>query len=252
VAVLDDDSVATLWRWDGTQFVNFKYTLDTAIAAKQVPLLDIVYEQQSHRALIIWGRSSSATCKYRIWDGSTLSALGSLPSFGADAYVVRAAADPTSNYIFVGAVDKNSDLGVAVWDGSSWIDSRVLDTDVTQNKCAVFDVAWDNSGQSALVAWGSKSGSSNIVSYLTWTKGTSLASRSLQLGPDCTQEVDLVRLLPIRGGSRIALLAENKDKHLRYSLWTGNSFNGNPAILLESSVPYVDQAGPFDIAETMN
>jgi hypothetical protein len=58
----------------------------------------------------------------------------------------------------------------------------------------------------------------------------------------------LVRLLPISGTEKIVLLGENISNDLRYSLWTGDRFKGDPAILLESGVPVLNEVA-YDCAE---
>ena len=75
-----------------------------------------------------------------------------------------------------------------------------------------------------------------------------LPDHAVQSGPNFEAGVTRVRLYPISGTQKIILLAENASGQLRYSLWTGNTFLGDPAILLESSLASSDL--PFDIAES--
>ena len=174
--------------------------------------------------------------------------MGQLPDFGGEIHVIRAAADPTSDHILVAAVDKFYDLNVAVWDGNGWIDSRELTTDVVDDYDQVFDVAWEHSGEDVVVAWAPWGGGYN-VRYYSWRKGTGLADHAVQVGPSVQNNIPwVIRLFPISGTEKVILLVKNNSNELRYSLWTGNTFLGDPAILVESSLPV--NFVPFGIAES--
>lgn len=109
-------------------------------------------------------------------------------------------------------------------------------------------MAWESSGQDVLIAWGDSTGG-NRVRYLTWQKGTSLADLVVQSGPDLQASVSRVLLAPLSGTEKIILPAANSSNQLRYSLWNGNRFVGDPAILLESNM--AAGALPFGIAESV-
>jgi hypothetical protein len=234
-------------QWDGASF-NDQGEIETDMEVATYGSAEIVYEQQSGDALILWTQKDKNQIYYRVWDGTTLGPEGQLPSFGGDLHVIRAAADPTSDHILVAAVDDFYDLNVAVWDGNAWIDSRELTTGVVFDYGQVFDLAWEHSGQDAMVAWAPWGGGYN-VRYFSWRKGTPLADHAVQVGPSVQNNIPwVIRLFPISGTAKVILLVRNNSNELRYSLWTGNAFLGNPAILLESSLPVVFV--PFDIAES--
>jgi hypothetical protein len=107
-------------------------------------------------------------------------------------------------------------------------------------------VAWEASGEEAVIAWAPKN--ENYVRFLAWQKGTELADVAVQEGPGMQDHPWLVRLLPISGTEKIVLLGENTSNELRYSLWTGDRFKGDPAILLESDVPVLNEVA-YDCAE---
>ncbi|MFH1293694.1 MAG: hypothetical protein ABIJ44_06130, partial [Pseudomonadota bacterium] len=108
------------------------------------------------------------------------------------------------------------------------------------------DVAWEHSGDGVVVAWAPSAGTK--VRYLSWQKGTALAGQAVQFGPNLQNTPSLVRLCPIANTEKIILLTRNTSNELRYSLWTGNTFLGDPAILLESSLS--SDKLPFNIAES--
>jgi len=234
-------------QWDGSSLIDHG-EIEGSMENNEVGGVEIVYEQQSGDALVLWGRSGEHQVYYAVWSGASLSPVPLLIpyDFGNDIQMVRAAADPTSDYIFVGAVNDDEDLDVAVWNGDVWIDSRKIETSGYAYDEQIFDIAWEHSGEEVIIAWAPDSG--NNVRYFKWPKGTALAGHSVQNGPDFQSAPHLVRLLSIGGTEKIILLVKNEADALRYSLWTGNTFLGDPALLLDASI---DWGGfKFDIAES--
>ena len=76
-----------------------------------------------------------------------------------------------------------------------------------------------------------------------------VGDHAVQVGPSVQNNIPwVIRLFPISGTEKIGLLVRNNSNELRYSLWTGNTFMGDPAILVESSLPA--NFVPFGIAES--
>lgn len=247
IAAVQDSKDLKVIQWDGASF-NDQGEIDDDMATYDYGSAEIVYEQQSGDALILWSHKSSSEIYYSVWSGASLSPVDQLPDFGGIPYVIRAAADPTSDQIFVAAVDKSYDLNVAVWNGDEWIDSREISTGVHDWLGQVFDVAWEHSGEDVLVAW-TTGEADNKIRYFSWRKGTALADNdAAKIGPHFVTNPFRVRLHAISSTEKIILLVKNNGDELRYCLWTGNKFLGDPAILLESSLALGRL--PFDVAES--
>jgi hypothetical protein len=246
IALVQGGKELKVVQWDGDAFIDHGQ-IDDTMATVEYGSAEIVYEQQSGDALVLWSHKNSSQIYYRVWSGASLGPQNLLLpfDFGGIPNVIRAAADPNSDYIFVAAVDKVYDLNVAVWDGNAWIDFREISTSVDDNAGQVLDVAWEHSGEDVIVAW-PPSGDNNI-SYFRWQKGTALADHPVEIGPDFQAQPVLVRLHPIAGSQKIVLLGNNSSNELRYSLWSGNVFHGNPGVLLE--VGFGTGYLPMDIAE---
>ncbi|MBC8433239.1 MAG: hypothetical protein H8D96_15120 [Desulfobacterales bacterium] len=246
IAVVGEWWETKLYRWDGatfTQLAILSYSPPSTITW----VVSITYERQSGDALIVWA-DSSASCKYAVWDGSALSSTASLPSFLTAIFNIRAAADPTSDTIFLLGNTENNDIYGAVWDGTSWTDSRLLESSAEQgsdNDYLNFDAAWEESGSEVIAAWG-KSAQSN-VQYLRWSKGTALSSAIVEVGPDFNSDLRAMRMSPLPGSDRIVMAGNNESMELRYSLWTGDRFLGDPALLLTSNQPTAQHMA-FDLA----
>jgi hypothetical protein len=244
IATVNWNNDLQLFRWNGSAFTDLG-TIASSTQTDEYGVVQIVYEQQSGDALVIW--SSEGEMRYRVWNGSTLGPENIISLFPDDVKVLRAAADPASDTIVLAAIDKFYDITVAVWDGDAWTDSREVETSGADLNVQCFDVAWEASGEDALVVWAPWN--KNYVRSLAWRKGTMLADSSVEQGPDFQDLSLLVRLLPISGTEKIVLLGENWNlQELRYSLWDGDRLKGDPAILLESDIP-VNFKIAFDLAE---
>ncbi len=235
-----------LFLWNGSVFTDLG-VIETSTHSDQPGTVEIVYEQQSGDALVIW-TVWSATPKIRVWNGVTLGPENIVPIFPDNVYFLRTASDPTSDHIVVAGVDKFYDVQVGIWDGTAWPDSREVETDNANQVQQGVDVAWEASGEDALVVWVPWSSGSPIVRSLAWKKGTALADSTIEPGPDVQNQPWLVRLLPISQSEKIILLVENNTNDLRYSLWDGERLKGDPGILLESNISVQNELA-FDLTE---
>jgi hypothetical protein len=235
ITVVDDDDDIMLYRWDGATFLKLT-TLETDAANKKPWVVNMTYEQQSGEALIVWGKAASNGGRYAVWDGSTISSLGSVPFSSSPTHMVRLAADPTSNTIFLIALTENNKIYAAVWDGTNWTDSRELETSADQgSEYLNFDAAWEGSGNEVIAAWG-RSGSTQ-ARYLRWSKGSALSSAAVEIGPDFQDNLRAMRMRPVPGSDRIVMASNNKSKDLRYCLWDGERFVGDPPVRLTAKQP---------------
>jgi hypothetical protein len=111
-------------RWDGSAWSNMgaPATWDTSAAIATRKCIDVAYEQQTGRAMFIWGASVNQRQRYRIWDGSNLTAATNLdiPAMTRVANWVRLVPDPTSNRLMYGVQDEGADLNTRLWSGSAW------------------------------------------------------------------------------------------------------------------------------------
>jgi hypothetical protein len=242
IAVVNSGNDLQLFQWNGVAFTDLGVIEDSTATDKH-GVAQIVYEQHSGDALIIW--TARGTIRYMVWDGATLGPELTVSGFNWDVFFLRAAADPASDTIVLGGINKFYDITVAVWDGTAWTDSREVWTDNANKDVQGIDVAWEASGEDALVVWAPWSGN---VRYLAWKKGTALADSTIENGPNVQGTSWLIRLHPIYQSEKIVLLCENTSNDLRYSLWDGNRLKGDPGVLLESNIPVQNQVA-FDLAE---
>ena len=234
-----------LLQWDGDRFVDLGL-LDTWIAGAFYQPADIAYEQ-SGEALIVWGQGTNLL--YSTWDGSTLSNPQVFRNIGSYARIVRAVADPKGDTIIVGVLDSSKDLHLNIWDGTAWTDYREVEKKVYDNRVQCFDIAWESSGNEALIVW-AKNRKKNLA-YMRWIKGTALSSASATKGPKFGNQVVVVQALPLSDSDQIIVLGTTNKSDLKHTLWDGGAFAHDPAELLHKDL-YIYYRMPFDLAETLS
>jgi hypothetical protein len=244
IATVNSLADLQLFLWDGSVFTDLG-VIETSTNGYSHGTVEIVYEQQSGDALVIWTRWGSPAI-FCVWNGVTLGPENIVPIFPDNVNILRAASDPTSDHIVVAGIDKFYDVQVGIWDGTAWTDSREVETGCANDAVQGVDVAWEATGEDALVVWAPWD--ETFVRSLAWKKGAALADSTVEPGPDVQGQSWLIRLHPISQSEKIILLAETNSKDLRYSLWDGDRLKGDPSILLESNIPVQNQVA-FDIAE---
>ncbi len=131
IATVSWNNELQLFRWDGTAFPDLG-VLEGSTDTDKHGIAQIVYEQQSGDALILW--AARGAIRYRVWNGVALGPENTVSGF-SDVFVLRAAADPASDTIVVTGVDKFYDITVAAWDGDAWIDYREVETHAGLERC---------------------------------------------------------------------------------------------------------------------
>ena len=242
VAVVGDLYDMQLLRWDGDQFVDLG-ELTNGTSNRSYQVVDIAYEQQSGQALIVWGdlwgqlEGSGTSLVYATWNGCELSSPQKFRDIGSEPRFVKAAADPTSDTVIVVVSDKAWRLHVMVWDGSAWSDYRKVDDEIYDNFSQSFDVAWESSGNEALIVW--SSWPETELYYMRWSKGTALASASIETGPDFLDNISILQAQADPETDKILIQAatwESFPPALKYTLWNGNAFVQDPPVLLNDSL----------------
>jgi hypothetical protein len=161
-------------RWTGVAWNNMGVaaTWDTTAATATRKAIDVAYEQQTGRAMFIWGDSVAGDQYYRIWNGAALTANTQLtiPAMGGVAYWVRLAPDTFSNRIMFSVQDAGRDLNTRLWSGAAWDTAAQHPEhdngteDASRNSDIVFETAAVNAGRAWLL-WGNGS----ALSRRQWT-----------------------------------------------------------------------------------
>ena len=184
------------WGTMGTAAV---WDASGSIATKKS--IDVAYEQNSGRAVFIWGDSVATDQYYRIWNGTTLTSptLLDVAAAGGVVHWMELVSRPNSNELLYASVDAGSDLNTRKWSGSAW-DSATQHPEhsagVENITSMVFDVIWEthtvNPGKAWLVY-----GDGATVTKKQWS-GTAWGAASVLTGSDDSSFIRL-KADPISG-----------------------------------------------------
>jgi len=222
---VNDDIHFFRWRGNPLQW-DEKAKIEDNAAAGELNVVTVISYSLSQEALVIWGRAGDPRAKYRVYNGSNLLSEYSLPTFANDPVQFRGAAHPSSNDILLLAATSTEDLAVAVWDGTAWIDSRIIEGNLETIAQECFDVAWHPSGETALIVW-SRGGESQLM-YAVWTKGDDLDLANVQFGPDTANAARIVHLKAVPETASVLVVACTPTGLVVSTVWDGAAFSPDP------------------------
>lgn len=240
--VLDDNNDLAAMVWDGSAWGN-KTTLETSAASSTCECMDAIYEGGSGRCVAVWGQSGNALPQYRIWTGSAWLAAATAPSIGASPLWVHLSYDSVSSKIMAGFLDSASDISVNVWSGSAWGSNLKVETDAVTTSSRCFDVAFEGSGTSGVIAWGA---SSSTPRYRIFD-GTNWGSQ--QNAPAISGNPLIIQLSPDATGAEILglFVCSGGQSSLDFLRFTGTTFDSHT--MLESNVSGPSPAEVFMIPD---
>ncbi len=232
VMALDLGSDVTAAVWNGSSWGN-TITLESTATVFDMEPMAIAYEYASGRAMVIWGDFAAHTSQYRLWNGTSWGAEGQVPSTWDNPVWIRLASDPSGNTIAMGELDWALDINVNIWDGSSWGTNSEIETKVETIVSRCFDVAFEQSGDQAVVAWAASN--DHTLLYSTWSSGTGWSSPVS--GPDMGNDIQIVQLRADPNSAEIMLGTITDDWDVQLTLWTGSSW-GTP-LEVDTSAPFI-------------
>jgi hypothetical protein len=233
VAVHDSQRDIAASVWNGSAFTN-TIMIETNTASSGSICVDVGYESVSGRAMVVWGASKADNAYFRIWDGVSWSAQADAPVIGAAPVWLRLASDPTSNRILLGTLDDAKHVNVMFWNGASWEAPFEVEAGVGTTDGRCFDVAYESSGDEAMVAWWDNG--VTTLDYRVWTSGVWSAEMT---GPELGDQIWIVQLVPSPVTDIIVLSAKihtaAHEETLTVARWSGSVWGAPATVELDSS-----------------
>lgn len=188
------DTYGMAWNGSAWGTMGTAAVWDASVASSTKKSIDVAYEQTSGRAMFIWGDSVATDQYYRIWNGSSLTAvtLLDIPAMGGIGEWVQLASRSSSNEIMYGVQDAGSDLNTRKWSGTAWDTATQhaehdasLENITSMNFDIVYERYLGNEAKAWLV-WGDGA----TVSAKQWS-GTAWGATATLTGSDDTSHVRL-------------------------------------------------------------
>ncbi len=173
-----------VFRWDGSTWSEDMNINLNSTATDDTRSFDVVYEELSGEALLVYRDGVSSQLLYYHRSGGSWSG----PSNAGTAYDtykrwVRMEAQFESDSILVGYLNDNERVGAMIWDGSSDTFTNQLPDnagsttrDSTEQS---FDIAWETQSGTPMIFW---STSSNDVIYREFSSGSWQSEATLYSG----------------------------------------------------------------------
>ena len=202
---------------------------------------DIEYEQLSGRALVVY-QEDSPDPVYRIWDGTAWSGAQTIDISTDEVPVwIRLAHDPYSNSIALITLDIQEDVGSAMWNDTSWTDSRRLTNRAVTFQEECMDVSFFGQSGEALFAY-----CPDNRDYFRYRILDSGGWSGEEDGPDVGARIRLVKIAANGPTDSLAVAYVDENSKGWVSIWDNPGFQQN--YNFEPDSVAVGSAQCFDLA----
>ncbi len=225
LVVSNSNSVDYALVWDGTAWDNSE-VLDNPGTGDNRTDIAVAYEQQRGDALVVYGNNSEYVF-FQKWDGSAWSVEDSLaPPAGAtgDVRWLTLAANPLSNHIALGVLTADSDIWLAIWNGSSWHTPELATNTANGMTFPAVGVAFESTSGNALACYGE----ATKVQYNVWQSGSGWSVAATAANTGANPNTVLLKSDP--ASDEIMLSVQDDANDLNLSLWNGSIW-GTPVEL---------------------
>lgn len=152
-ASLDGDKDLNFNIWSGSTW-GTNQEINTEVVDGNGRKYDLAFEPGGSRALVVYQTGSDGLLRYRNWNGSSLSAQKTGPSYGTEFWGLAALPGASAQDIFVIGHQNDKKVRASRWDGSSFSTPATLNgIDVESDKTQPFMISAATSAGVRLVDW---------------------------------------------------------------------------------------------------
>jgi chitodextrinase len=266
LAVVDDQRRLTVHVWNGQTWANAQAAASSTGLARPSQTVDVAFEQQSGRGVVVYATTESTTLRYRLWDGTSWSAealvedlVNGQQTTGRPLWV-RLEARPTTNDLVLVYGDQNNAIAASVWRGnrSQWEDTVLLTNAAASHDAPIFDVAFERATGQAMVVWAT--GVETTPHFRIWSRqlndagGWQSEATAPSIGVTTGQPIRALRMVGDASNAasptnRIVLAASSGTAApvLEALVWNGTQWSGGVPPLA-ASLRAQDGGRGFDLA----
>lgn len=216
----DTDNNINVQIWNGSLWHNLS-ELSTESGSTTYKSLDLAYEQESDRAMVVFRDNTDGSVPhYILWNGTSYSSEGTAIDVGSDIQWIRLASKPASNELVLVTLDSDDDINAQFWDGAGWGDLTEIETEAETANFQSFDVIYEQVSGHALLVWMPLDESQphyRVWNGSPWTPET-LAN---DVG---SSDVRWVSLAAKPSSNEVVLATLDDGDDLNVQVWSGNAF----------------------------
>ncbi len=202
---------------------------------------DVAYEQISGDAVAVYSDGTSVP-KYIVWNGRAVTQTGIVQPIGSGIpWWVVLASDPNSDEIVLVTLDTNRDIYAQVWDGNSWGNVVLLESNSETRTLQGFDVVYEGTSGRAMVVWSDRF--SSRPQYRIWDG--SAWSPEYSANNVGSSNIYWVKLASERWSNRILLGTLDSANDVNVQTWNGTQWG---SVLEVTRFAKSDLFRTFDVA----
>ncbi|MEM2381227.1 MAG: hypothetical protein QXD44_05275 [Candidatus Nezhaarchaeales archaeon] len=232
VVTLSADRYLDAYVWNGATWT--KYSNLGRTETYNTRCFDIVYEQNSGRAILVYSYSPSSAVRdlaYRIWTGSSWlleQYINDPYTSDTTVYWVSLAAKPGSNEVgLVYTHQRGSDRYVRawIWNGTSWGNSVLISyrSGVSGSPKEICALAYEQASKRLVVT--GVDYYPYQVAYAIWTGSSWSGIGYVDPNPDLDDEIFWLTLKADPASNRIMLTCVDGGNDLSTALWSGSAWS---------------------------
>jgi Mg-chelatase subunit ChlD len=231
----DDERDIRAQVWDGSSWDNPVVITDNS-RATSYKCFDVIYEQESGHAMLVWSDVVDNAVRYRAWNGNSWNPAKNISSLGESVYWIKMAADPNSDDIIMASLDLSNDIYVNTWNGNSWSSRTLIESNASTYSKRAVDVSFEQISGTGIVAWGNTSSDINTSytsykpKYITWD-GASWSAESL--ASNITGTPQWVQLTSDPLSNDVYLMTSDSYSDINVQKWNGSAWGS--ALEVETS-----------------
>jgi hypothetical protein len=235
----DDNSALVAMVWSGSAWVTASATT-LATNLKENPTSHLVhqrafdgaYETQTGDLVVAWGVQGQAgfTSAFKPQGSSSWTSVANVALYTGLVEFVDLAGDPASDRIagvFIDEGNGTERLGLAMWEGSGWVDTKEGDSQIRDVNDQAFGdfpagVAWVGTTSTAVCVY-----PDNETGTLDWALWTASAGWMLQADAPIPAKsyTESVALAAVPNQSAVMALVSDSNNKLHSALYSGGSWN---------------------------
>jgi hypothetical protein len=200
----------------------------------------------NNNGMVIYGDAATAIPKYRTWDGTNFSGIGSAQTTVASVQYVVTKEAPGRNEKILGTMASTGAIHFQVWNGSTW--GNLINpgaVGATNDAERGFDIAYEQISSHALIVYEKNTTSDTNVYYQVWDGASWGGEQTLTYSSGVNGNILWVKLEVKPFTDEVMLVTEDSNSDIRGIVWDGSSWVNEQLLTDTASIATSD---PFDAA----